>query len=228
MNTLRLIALSVAVVMAAPAAAQQAPLGESAKALIGSWEFSNADRDKTCTVTFKADPGSVGYKVEFEAKCGDLFPLVKNVVGWRLPEGDLLVLLDAQGRSLVEFSEVETGIYEAPTPGVGVLFLQNAASAGPPPKGPEQLTGDWVVARGRATVCNVTLAMSPAGDGFAMTLKPGCDAAITRNGFTQWNVDRGELVLTPARGNPWRFEEGENGVWRRVPEGVDQLTMTKQ
>ena len=54
---------------------------------------------------------------------------MNDVVGWDYPENDLLRLLDAQGKSLVEFSEVEDGIYEAPTPGVGVLFLQNAAAA---------------------------------------------------------------------------------------------------
>ena len=55
---------------------------------------------------------------------------MSDVAGWDFPDNDLLRLLDAQGKSLVEFSEVEDGIYEAPTPGVGVLFLQNAAAAG--------------------------------------------------------------------------------------------------
>ena len=54
-----------------------------------------------------------------------------DVAGWTFPDNDLLRLLDAQGKALVEFSEVEDGIYEAPTPGVGVLFLQNAARRRP-------------------------------------------------------------------------------------------------
>ena len=48
----------LAVLFAAPAFAQtpqtQPVLGDSAKGLIGSWEFSNADRDKICTATFTA------------------------------------------------------------------------------------------------------------------------------------------------------------------------------
>ncbi len=96
--------------------------------MIGSWEFSNADRDKICTATFSSDLTPVGFKVEFDANCGSLFPLVNNIVGWKFPDNDLLYLLDAGGKALVEFSEVEDGIYEAPTPGVGVLFLQNAAT----------------------------------------------------------------------------------------------------
>ena len=66
-------------------------------------------------------PTPVGFKVEFDANCGNLFPLVLRVAGWKFPEGDNLFLVDAEGKTLVEFSEVESGIYEAPTPGVGVL-----------------------------------------------------------------------------------------------------------
>ena len=55
--------------------------------------------------------------------------MVASVAGWIFPEDDLLRLVDAEGRTLAEFSEVEDGIYEAPTPGVGVMFLQNPAAA---------------------------------------------------------------------------------------------------
>ena len=128
-------------------------LGESAKAMIGTWEFSNAARDKVCNATFKKIHTRVGFRVTFGANCGKLFPLVQQVAGWRYPEDDDLFLLDADGKALVEFSEVEDGIFEAPTPGVGVLFLQNPAAierdkrdgadspdnAGNPPPGAEQL-----------------------------------------------------------------------------------------
>ena len=36
--------------------------------MLGTWEFSNADRDKTCTVTFKDDARAVGYRVEFDKR----------------------------------------------------------------------------------------------------------------------------------------------------------------
>ena len=145
--------------------------------MIGTWEFSNADRDKICTATFKSDPTKVGFKVEFDKNCAELFPLVSDVAGWTFPDNDLLRLLDAQGKALVEFSEVEDGIYEAPTPGLGVLFLQNAAAAGPPPKPPEQVAGDWAIMRGSgAPLCRLTLATTALRDGFCLTVKPGCDA----------------------------------------------------
>ncbi len=230
MNLARVIVCVTTAFVAWPATAQApVPLGDAAKALIGTWEFSNADRDKICTATFKTDRAGAGYKVEFDRNCATLFPLVNGIAGWVFPEGDLLKLLDAQGRALAEFSEVEDGIYEAPTPGVGVLFLQKADAAGPPPKPPEQVAGDWAIVRGRrAPICAFTLSPTPAQDGFALTVKPGCDATIARLGFAQWRLDRGELFLVPARGNPWRFEEIENGAWRRLPEVADPYMLVKQ
>jgi Protease inhibitor Inh len=227
----RLLLIGFAVVVGAPALAQStATLGDSAKALIGAWEFSNADRDKICTATFKSDTTKVGFKVEFDANCGELFPVVRSVAGWTFPQNDLLRLLDAQGKALVEFSEVEDGIFEAPTPGIGVLFLQNAAAAaGPPPKPPEQVAGNWAIMRGPdRSLCNLTLANTPLRDDLALTVKPGCDASVVRIGFTQWRMDRGELVLVSTRGISWRFEEVDNVTWRRLPESADPITLVRQ
>jgi len=209
--------------------AQTPTLGESAQRMVGSWEFSNADRDRICTATFKSDPARVGFKVEFDANCANLFPLVRDIAAWKFPDNDLLYLLDAQGKSVAEFSEVEDGIFEAPTPGVGVLFLQNAAAAGAPPKPPDQVAGDWAIVRkSGAPICSLTLALTAAGDAFAVTVKPGCEPALARFNFTQWRIDRDELMLVPARGNPWRFEEVDNSTWRRVPESAEQIRLVRQ
>jgi hypothetical protein len=198
----------VALCLAGSAFAQApAQLGDSAKRVVGSWEFSNADRDRTCTATLKGESGPAGLKIEFDANCVNLFPIVKDVAGWRFPENDLLYFVDARGRSLVEFSEVEDGIFEAPTPGVGVLFLQNAAAAAGPSKSADLVAGDWAIVRkGGAPVCVLTLAIIKAGEGLAVTVKPGCDATLARINFTQWRIDRDELMLLPARGNPWPSE----------------------
>jgi len=224
------LAVGVGVACVAGAAlAQPATLGESAKRMIGSWEFSNADRDRTCTATFKSDAGPGGFKVEFDANCANLFPLVREIVAWKFPDNDLLYLVDARGRTLVEFSEVEDGIFEAPTPGVGVLFLQNAAAAGAPPRPPEQVAGNWgIVRKTGPPVCVLTLATTKASDGFAITIKPGCEQGIARLNFTQWRIDRDQIMLVPSRGNPWRFEEVDNTVWRRVPESADQISLVRQ
>ena len=219
------------VLAVAGAAFAQGPptLGDSAKEIVGTWEFSNADRDKICTATFKSDPMPVGFKVEFDKNCVNLFPIIADVAGWIFPESDLLRLIDAQRKTLIEFSEVEDGIYEAPTPGLGVLFLQNAAAAGPPPKPPEQVAGNWAIVRGNgAPLCRLSLATTPAGDALALTVQPGCDAAIARLNFAAWRLDRGELMLVLARGTPWRFEEVDNVSWRRLPENAEQIMLVRQ
>lgn len=124
--------LPILLLLAAPALAQKASpptLGDQGKGMLGAWEFSNAERDRICTATFKNGRTAVGFRVDFDRDCAAKFPLTADIAGWTYPDDDLLRFFDAQGRVLVEFSEVEDGIFEAPTPGVGVLFLQNPAAA---------------------------------------------------------------------------------------------------
>lgn len=225
----RIVFLCLAAIGLASAALAQTPasFGDSAKAMIGAWEFSNADRDKICTVTFKNDPSPVGFKLEFNQDCPTLFPLVSDVAGWSFPDNDLLHLVDAKGKVLIEFSEVEDGIYEAPTPGIGVLFLQNSNNAGPPPKPPEQVAGDWTLMRAGKPLCQINLATTAAQDGLALTLQPSCDPAIARVNFTLWKIDRDELMLVTARG-AWRFEEVDANSWRRVPEGASPYSLVRR
>jgi len=204
-------------------------LNESAKAMVGSWEFSNADRDKICIVTFKAERATSGYRVEFDPKCIEQFPLVRDVAGWNYPDNDLLHLVDAQGKSLIDFSEVETGMFEAPTQGLGVLFLQNAADAAPPPIPLDQVAGDWALMRGAGKpLCTITLSTTAADDGFALLLKPGCDPAIVRLNFARWRLDRDELMIAPARGNSWRFEQSDANSWSRVPASANPYVLVRQ
>jgi hypothetical protein len=213
----------------APAPATAPALSEEAKALLGTWEFSNADRDKICAVTLKADPAALGYKIEFDNRCPAAFPIVNDIVGWRFTENELLRFLDSAGKALVEFSEVENGIYEAPTPGLGVLFLQNAAAAAPPPVTAEQMTGDWQIQRGNKTLCTLTLLNRPAGDdGLALQVQPGCENPVAQFKPTTWLMDRGELLLLAPDATAWRFALGDGAVWRRVPERADSLSMIRK
>src|SRR5262249_48161254 len=139
--TMRTIGGAALVALGLVASARaQAPLTEAAKAMAGgSWEFSNADRDKRCTVTFRTDAAAVGMKREFDSGCAGRSPFVADIVGWTLAENDFLRMLDAKGNSLLEFSEVESRIYEAPRPGEGILFIQASAAVGPPPKEASQV-----------------------------------------------------------------------------------------
>jgi len=168
-------------------------------------------------------------RLEFDKGCAALFPFVKDVVGWTLAQNDFLRLLDAQGKSVLEFSEVESRIYEAPKPGEGILFIQASNAVGPPPKEADQMFGDWALVRGGGgkPICTMTLANTPAGDDYALKLKPGCDALVTRFAPTTWQMDRGELVLKNARSQTWRFAEGDESKWQRVPEGPQPLTLVR-
>ena len=99
----------------------QAPLSDEAKGMTeGTWEFSNADRDKRCMLTFRTDPAAVGMRLEFDRGCAGQFPFIKEIVGWSLGQNEFLRLLDAKGQPVLEFSEVESRIYEAPRPGEGI------------------------------------------------------------------------------------------------------------
>lgn len=229
-NMLRhLLIAAVAVLIPGAALAQTRPaLNNAAQAMIGTWEFSNADHTRICTLVFKDDTAAAGHKLEFDANCATLFPLVHDIVAWKYPDDDLLYLLDAQGKALVEFSEVEDGLFEAPTRGVGVLFLQNPATVGPPPKTAQDVAGDWALKRGTgAPLCTLTLTTNAVKDAYALSAKPGCDAAVVRLNFTRWRMDRGELLLMPANGEPWRFAEGDDGGWRRLPETANGMMLVK-
>ena len=134
---MRMAGLIAFLLIASPAVAQKAPAptqNESEQDMVGTWELSNAERNKTCTANFKNTRGAVGWRVEFDKNCAAVFPIIATAAGWTFPDGDLLRLVDAEGRTLTEFSEVEDGIYEAPTAGIGVLFLQNPEAAARKPE----------------------------------------------------------------------------------------------
>ena len=220
----------VALAFLATGARAQAPLTDEAKAMTGgTWELSNADRDKRCTVTFRTEPAAAGMRVEFDKGCAGQFPFIGEVVGWTLTQNDFLRMLDAKGKSLLEFSEVESRIYEAPRPGEGILFIQASTAVGPAPREPGEVAGDWGFVRGSGKpICTMTLANTPAGPDLALKLKPGCDALVARFAPTAWQMDRGELLLKNARGQTWRFEEADAATWERVPESADPLLLVKQ
>ena len=216
--------------LAGPPNPAQQPVNPAAKAMVGTWEFSNADRDLICNVTFVTNPGKFGFALAFDELCAGKIPIVADIVGWSFPENDLLRLYDARGKALIEFSEVESGIYEAPTPGVGVLFLQDPAiaAASAPAHTPDQFAGEWTLMRGAdKPLCVMTLSTANATGGFALSLAPDCEPSIVKLNFSSWRLDRGELVLMPAAGNVWRFEE-EDGKWLRLPADVNPITLVRK
>lgn len=202
---------------------------DAIKAMIGTWEISTADREKTCAATFKADAVKNGYKLELDASCADTFPMIRDARAWTL-SSDTVKLVDSHGRSLFEFTEVENGMFENARPGEGLYFLQNQAAVGPPFRLPEQMFGDWGIVRGGGKpICEVTLSNTVSGqEGFILQVKPGCAAFVTRFNPSYWRMDRGELVMSSVGGENWRFEEEGATTWHRVPERAEPVMLVRK
>jgi Protease inhibitor Inh len=212
---------------ASTAPAPTAP-SEAAKGMVGKWEFSNADRDKLCNVVFRTDPGAVGMKLEFDQACYAVFPFAKEIVGWRLSENDFLRLLNAKGRSVLEFSEVENKMYEAPRPGEGILFLQPAGAVLPDLTA-EQMTGDWAVTRGSGRViCTLSLSSTPVGDSYSLKVNSGCEPFVVRFNPVSWRLDHGGLALVSASGSTWVFEADDPTNWHRIPQTNDPVLLVRR
>ncbi len=75
--------------------------------MIGAWEFSNADHDRVCHFNFRSDAVTGGFKLDIDKNCPNLFPSTKDMVAWSLDQYGDLRLLDAQGKEVVELTEVE-------------------------------------------------------------------------------------------------------------------------
>jgi len=199
---------------------------DAAKALVGPWELSNPDRDRRCQVTFKLDPAPPGWSITLAPGCAVAFPDLRPTVAWTMARDDTLKFLDAKGTTLSELNEVENGMYET-TPSYTHYFLQNLAATGKE-RITDDLFGEWQFARSGKTICQLTLGNTAFdADSFALILKPGCDALITRFGPVAWRFDRGQFVMLDAKGQSWRFEENEENTWSRVPAMKPQLTMTR-
>lgn len=202
--------------------------GDAIKQMAGAWEFTNSGRDKLCTVRFRTDPVANGMKLDFDANCASLFDFLADVTAWTIANNDFLRLINAKGEPVLEFSEVENGVFEAPKPGEGILFIQKPAAAAPTQRTAADLNGEWIVAReNRKPLCTLSLTDAPAGDDFAVRINPPCDTLVTRFGPSTWQIDNDELVLKSASGQ-WRFEESDEKVWRRVPTTANPILLLRK
>jgi len=226
----RSVALLAALILTAlPGLARaEGAVNEAAQAMIGGWEISNADRDRRCPLAFTVEPAPGGYKVDFEPVCTGAFPRLGDVVAWTFGPKDVLRLVDAKGAALMEFTEVENGMFESERGADGLLFLQTQAALKVEARTAEQIVGDWNLLREvEKPLCRLTLSDTANGDAFRVIVKPGCDKAIAAFNPTTWRLDRDQLILS-GRGGTWRFSESDATVWERVPLSVDPLLLVRQ
>jgi hypothetical protein len=200
------------------------------KDMVGQWELSTTERSKTCVVTLKGDTSPQGLRLELEPGCAAALPFTKDIAAWNIKGLDIVRLQDATGQPVIDFTEVESGIFEGLRQGEGIYILQNLAAARSLAKSMDQMIGDWSMVRGNGrAICGLTLTNTEASpDNFAVFLKPRCDPAVASFAPTVWRLERGELLLMSANGEVWRFEADDNAQWRRVPDSADPLIMLRQ
>jgi len=214
--------------VASPAPAQQ-DASTLKKDMIGQWELATTERSKTCVVTLKPDATAQGLKLELEPGCAAALPFTKDITAWNIKGLDIVRLQDATGEAVIDFTEVETGIFEGLRQGEGVYILQNLAAARSLAKSMDQMIGDWSMVRGNGeAICGLTLTNTEAGqDNFQVYLKPKCDPAVAAFAPTQWRLEHGQMLLMSKGGETWQFEADDNAQWRKVPDSADPLIMLR-
>lgn len=224
-----IVGLAVAALMlGAPLRAQDATTLK--KDMVGQWELSTTERSKTCVVTLKPDSSAQGLKLDLEPGCPKALPFTRDIAAWTIKGFDIVRLQDAAGLPVIDFTEVESGIFEGLRTGEGVYILQNLAAARSLAKSMDQMIGDWSIMRGSGrTICGLTLTNTEVSpDNFAVFLKPRCDPLVAGFKPTQWRLERGEMLLMSASGEIWHFEADDNAQWRRVPDSADSLILVRQ
>jgi hypothetical protein len=224
--------LALAALLAAalgPVHAQAPQPSEAARNMVGAWELSNVARDLRCTVTFRIETAGPGRALAFEGNCAAVIPALKDATAWTIGRNDALHFLDQKGNMLIEFTEVEVGMYDTSRAGGPLFFLQTLAAA-QQERTADQIFGEWTITRGAGKpLCELTFGNTAYDlDSFALIVKQGCDQMITRFAPVSWKLDRGQLVLLNGKAEAWRFEEAETNAWHRIPQARQPLVLSRQ
>ena len=225
-----LILAGVAALMTCGPAALAQDASALKKGMIGQWELSTTERSKTCVVTLKGDPSPHGLKLDLEPGCAASLPFTKDIAAWAVAGLDIVRLQSATGEPVIDFTEVESGIFEGRRENEGIYILQNLAEARSLAKSMDQMIGDWAFVRGNGqTICGITLTNTEVPpDNFQAFLKPKCDPAIAGFKPEVWRLEHGEILLMSANGDTWHFQADDNAQWRLVPDTANPLILVRQ
>src|SRR5213075_3371196 len=114
-------------------------------------------------VTLKSDATGQALKLELEPGCAVALPFSKDITAWSIKGLDIVRLQDGAGQPVIDFTEVESGIFEGLREGEGVYILQNLAAARSLAKSMDQMIGDWSIVRGNGRpICALTLTNTEA------------------------------------------------------------------
>jgi len=211
------------------AMAQAPQVSDAARAMVGAWEISNAARDKTCPLVFAVEPAAGGYQLELDPRCGTVFPAIRRVGAWTTGPNDTVRLVDTKGAVVFDFSEVESGMYEAERKGEGLYFMRTQAAIRAATVSPEQLFGEWMLLKEiEKPLCKLTLSDASAGaESYRIIVKAPCDPSIAGFAPATWRFANEELLLF-GRNETWRFVESDATTWERVPPSTDPLLLMRQ
>jgi hypothetical protein len=229
LSRLAILAVIALAISSSGASAQAPTPSEAAQAMVGAWEISNAARDKTCPIIFSLDAGERGFKLDLDPGCGTAFSSLKDIAAWAIGPNDSVRLFDSKGALVLDFSEVESHMFEAERKGEGLFFMRTQAAIKAATVSPEQLFGDWTLLKEfEKPLCRLTLSdASAGGESYKIVVKPGCDASITGFAPSTWRLQDNELLFSGRTGT-WRFAESDATTWERIPPSTDPLLMMRQ
>lgn len=225
-----LVLAAIAALTTAGTAASAQDTSALKKNMVGQWELSTTERSKTCVVTLKGDPSPQGLKLDLEPGCAAALPFTKDITAWTVAGLDIVRLQTATGEPVIDFTEVESGIFEGRRENEGIYILQNLAEARSLAKSMDQMIGDWAFVRDNGqTICGITLTNTEVPpDNFQAFLKPKCDPAIAGFKPEVWRLEHGEILLMSAKGDTWHFQADDNAQWRLVPDTANPLILVRQ
>jgi hypothetical protein len=148
---------------------------------------------------------------------------------WAIGPKDSVRLLDSKGVVVLDFTEVESQMYEAERKGEGLFFMRTLAAIKAATVTPEQVFGEWTLLQEFAKpLCKLTLSNAAAdNESYRITIKPGCTTAIAGLGLTSWRLEQDELLLI-GRSGTWRFSESDSKTWERIPPSTDPMLLMRQ
>lgn len=82
--------------------------------MFGRWLISDASGDMNCGVAFGRDPVIGGMEIEVDPQCGQLFPVMGDIAAWRLLEGWIIDLVDAERNTRVRFETPDESYVAVP------------------------------------------------------------------------------------------------------------------
>ena len=138
-------------------------------------------------------------------------------------------LLDSKGAVILDFTEVESHMYEAERKGEGLFFMRTQAAIKAATVTPEQLFGEWTLLQEIREAALQAHALQRLGrrGSYRITVKPGCDAAIAGLGLATWRLESTSCCSSAAAG-PGASRKATPAPGNAFPPSADPMVLMRQ